>query len=289
MMHRVRASLVIARHQARETLLSPGMYVTLTLGLLLGYFLVASFVDSIDSSGFNPRTTPLLQLVTSSFAGAFGSAFVEKLFAEGPFLFALAVSFAPVFLYLSITSVFRFGLEKNAGAVELLSYGPADGTSYFLASFLRDTVFTAGTLLVIAVFFRIAAGIASLALGPLFFAALPLLFLLSLAFSSWGILGSILAGNGASALAMFVGVLALFLAVLVGSFSVAGTAVQTVAAAIADGLQWVSPFFYAALGFRAFTGENAVGFAGSLALLALLSAVILCASHLLISRRGVRE
>ena len=157
MKRRLRAALVIARRQAFETLLSPGLYVTLALGLLLGFFLVSGFAASIDSAGFNPTLNPVYDMLGRSLAGAFGSAFVEKLFAEGPFLFALLVSFFPVFLFLSISSVFRFGQEKNAGALELLAYGPADGTSYIVASFLKDIAFTAASLALIVAFLGMAA------------------------------------------------------------------------------------------------------------------------------------
>jgi hypothetical protein len=56
---RLHASAVIARRQAFETLLSPGLYVTLAAGLLMGFFLVSGFTASVDSAGFNPLLNPL--------------------------------------------------------------------------------------------------------------------------------------------------------------------------------------------------------------------------------------
>ena len=44
---RIHAAVVIARRQAQETVLSPGLYITLTLGLLLGWFLVNGFASSM--------------------------------------------------------------------------------------------------------------------------------------------------------------------------------------------------------------------------------------------------
>ena len=43
MRERLHAALVIARRQAFETLLSPGLYVTLAFGLVLGALLVTGF------------------------------------------------------------------------------------------------------------------------------------------------------------------------------------------------------------------------------------------------------
>ncbi len=288
MKRRLHAALVIARRQAFETLLSPGLYVTLTLGLLLGFFLVSGFAASIDSAGFNPTLNPLYDALGRSLAGIFGSAFVGKLFAEGPFLFALVVSFLPVFLFLSISSVFRFGQEKTAGAVELLAYGPADGTSYIVASFLKDVAFTAASLLLIAAFLGAAAALGNLVLGPLFLTSLPVLFVLALAISAYGIICSVLSANASSALAAFLGILLVFLLVLAGSLSIASASVRTVASVAAAVLQWFSPFFYASLCFRAVQGGGAAGVLGGIGLLLALAAVLLAAAHLAISRRGVR-
>jgi len=288
MNRRLHAALVIARRQAFETLLSPGLYVTLALGLLLGFFLVSGFAASIDSAGFNPTLNPLYDLLGRSLAGAFGSAFVGKLFAEGPFLFALVVSFLPVFLFLSISSVFRFGQEKTAGAVELLAYGPADGTSYIVASFLKDVAFTAASLLAIAGFLAAAAALGNLVLGPLFLSSLPVLFALALAVFAYGTICSVLSANASSALAAFLGILIVFLLVLAGSLSIASASVRTVASVAAAVLQWVSPFFYASLCLRAVQGGSATGVLGGIGLLLVLAAALLAVAHLAISRRGVR-
>ena len=288
MKRRLRAALVIARRQALETALSPGLYVTLALGLLLGFFLVSGFAASIDTAGFNPALNPLYDMLGRSLAGAFGSAFVQKLFAEGPFLFALVVSFLPVFLFLSISSVFRFGQEKNAGAVELLAYGPADGTSYIVASFLKDIVFTAATLALIAAFLAAAAALGNLVLGPLFLASLPVLFALALAVFGYGALCSVLSAHASSALAAFIGILLVFLLVLVGSLSIVSASVRTGASIAAAVLQWISPFFYASLCLKAAQVGSLAGVLGGLGLLLVLAAALIGAGHLAISRRGVR-
>jgi hypothetical protein len=285
---RLHASAVIARRQAFETLLSPGLYVTLAAGLVMGFFLVSGFSTSIDSAGFNPMLSPLYELISRVLAGSFGEAFVGKLFAEGPFTLALVVSFLPVFLFLSISSVFRFGQEKNAGAVELLTYGPSDGTSYFVASFLKDVVFTAAALLIIAAFLWITADMGNLVLGPLFLVSLPILFLLSLAAFAYGILCSILSSNASAALAGFLGILVIFLLVLAGDFAVAGSSVRTVASVMAAVLQWISPFYYAALCSRGFQAGSILGLLGGMGLLIVLTAAILVVSHFIIRRRGVR-
>ena len=288
MKRRLHAAAVIARRQALETLLSPGLYITLALGLVLGFFLVDGFAASIDSAGFNPTVNPLYDALDRSLGGAFGTVFVSKVFAEGPFLFALVAAFLPVFLFLTISSVFRFGQEKSAGAVELLAYGPADGTSYLAASFLKDIVFTAVSLALIALFLRVGAALGNLVLGPMFLASLPVLFALSLAVFAYGTLCSVLSANASSALAAFLGILLVFLLVMTGSLAITGASVRTVTSIAAAAMQWISPFFYASLCLKAAQAGSALGVLGGIGLLVVLAAVLLAAAHLAISRRGVR-
>ncbi len=288
MRRRLHAALVIARRQAFETLLAPGLYVTLALGLLLGFFLVSGFATSIDSAGFNPSLNPLYDLLDRLLAGTFGTAFEAKLFAEGPFALTLLAAFLPVFLFLAISAVFRFGQEKGAGAVELLTYGPADGTSYFIASFLTQSLFTAGALAAIAAFLGVAAALGNLVLGPLFLLFLPLLLFLSLPIMAYGILCSVLSTNASAALAAFLGILAFFVLVFGGSLSISRVSVRTAASVAAAIVQWVSPLYYASLSVRAAQVGSVGGAVGAAALLLVLTGILLAASHVAISRRGVR-
>ena len=288
MSYRARAAGIIARRQLFETLISPGYYLALTAGLLIGYAVVQGFVGAIDSSGFNPSLNPLCDLVNRSLGGAFGETFMEKLFAEGPFLFALAASFLPAFLFLAVTSVFKFGLEKAAGAIELLTYGPADGTSYLLASLARDVTLTALTLAVLLAHLALAAAIHNLALGPTFLVAVPVVLLVAIAIHAYGLLASVVTATGSSALALFLGILALFLAVLAGSVAIVSDYVRTLSTVVSWGVQWVSPFFYGGLCLQGQFAGRPFAVAGGLALLAILSAAVLAASHLVFRARGVR-
>ncbi len=78
---RLHAASVIAKRRIFESCLSPGFYIAQAVGLLLSYFLISGFVGSIDSSGFNYMLHPLYELIGRSLAGAFGTTFMEKLFA----------------------------------------------------------------------------------------------------------------------------------------------------------------------------------------------------------------
>jgi hypothetical protein len=288
MRDRMHAARVIARAQLAESLLTPGLYVSLTAGLIIGWLLCAGFARAVDSSGFDPRLSGFWSFATRALSGGFGPVFVERLLSEGPFLAVLAASSAPVFLVLATGSVFRFGLEKNAGAIELFAYGPADGTSYFIGSFIKDAVLSAVALCLLTLYFLVIAAAENLVVGPMFLAALPVVFLLALAFFAIGILCSIAAGHAAAAMALFLGIGALFAAMLAGSLSAAGSSMRAAAEAASAVLQWVSPLFYAWLCARAWGGGSAPHYAAGLALLCALTGAVLAGCHLLIQRTGVR-
>jgi ABC-type transport system involved in multi-copper enzyme maturation permease subunit len=288
MRERLHAMKVVARTQLTESLLSPGVYIALALGMGIGWLLCSGFVRSIDSSGFDPRLNGFWDFATRALSGAFGPVFVERLFSEGPFLAILIVSVAPILLFLAIGSVFRFGMEKATGAVELIAYGPADGTAYFLGSFIKDAVLCLGALTILTLYFLLLAAVQNLVIGPFFFAFLPVIFLLSLSLSAFGILCSTLVSHAAAALALFIALGLLFCAVMAGSLGSSVSAVRQAAQVASAAIQWISPLYYAAMCARGFGGGSGGGYAAGLALLALLCAVVLLASHFLIRRRGVR-
>lgn len=288
MNQRIHATAVIAKRRILETVISPGFYVAQTIGLVLAYLLVAGFVQTVDSSGVNLSLVPAYDLIDRGLTGAFGNTLVAKLFAEGPFLFTLYVAFLPILLYLAVSSVFRFGLEKKVGALELLTYGPTDATAYFLAALIKDLLMTAVALVMLLAFLLIAAGLHNLLLGPSFFYNLPVLLLVAGAFYGYGILAASLTDNSASAIVLFLGVVLVFAAVMIGSFTVIGGYVRNLSSVLAWVIQWISPLFYWDLALRfAEVGNWVMYVAGALLLVALVAAV-LAASHLTMKVRGVR-
>ena len=62
MNQRLHATAVIARRRILETVISPGYYVALTIGLVLAHLLVAGFVRTVDSSGVNLSLVPAYDL-----------------------------------------------------------------------------------------------------------------------------------------------------------------------------------------------------------------------------------
>jgi hypothetical protein len=184
--------------------------------------------------------------------------------------------------------VFKFGLERNAGAVELVAYGPADGTAYLIATYVKDLFLVLLAIIVILAFMAVGAVVYNYVAGPELFLTALVAFFLSLALFAYGVFASMLTMNASSALALFVGIVAFFLAVLFGSFAIVGEYVRSLSAVVASAVQWISPFFYGNLSLQANAASDPLGFFGGLALLVVLSAAILTASHFMIRARGVR-
>ncbi|HTZ51936.1 MAG TPA: hypothetical protein VMF68_09775 [Spirochaetia bacterium] len=285
---RMRVALVLCRRQVFESLVSPGFYVLLSLCLAISSALTAGFAASVDSSGFDPGLSPLYRLVSGAVSGTFGASFFSRLFAEGPLPFGLAVSFLPMLAFLSVTSVFRFGHERGAGAVELIVYGPADPTAYLLAAFLKDATLCILSLAALSAAVLAAGAFVHVLPGRLFVLTLAVVALASLAVFAYGALCSTLLSTVTSALALFIGIQLVFALLFVGGFALVSEPVRSVSFVAAAALQWVSPLFYCSLCFRAAEAAQGAELAGACLLLAVLSASLLAVGHLVIRETGVR-
>jgi len=197
-------------------------------------------------------------------------------------------AFLPVLLFLAASSVYRFGLERKVGAVELLAYGPADGTSYFLAFLAKDLAATLLYLAALTGFLAVTAALHNLVLGPTFFHCLALLPFFAAAVYAWGIFASTLTDNSASALAVFLALMVFFLLVFLGSFTIVGGYVASLSTVLAWIVRWFSPLFYWDQALRAAEGARWPLYLLHLVLLLVVAAAVLAASHLILRARGVR-
>jgi hypothetical protein len=285
---RVNSVLVITKRKLFETAIYPGFYVALSSSLALAFILVSMFADAVGGSGFDPNANPVYEIVYRFLTGVFGATFSEKLFAEGPFLFAFIVSFFPMLAYLSMSSAFRFGFEKNVGAIELIAYGPADGTSYIIASLAKDMICSAASLCALLAFFTLSAIIFNLVLGSAFFFALLVVFFFAFAVFAYGIFASAITDNEASSVAVFIAILVFFALIQIGSFALVSGYVKNLSGTLAWIAQWFSPFFYLSAGLDSIDASNFLLYAGSLVCMILLGCGLLVASHFILKTKGVR-
>ncbi len=289
MNHSLHASSVIAKRNIFETAITPGFYIALSLGSLLGFFAVRGFTLSIDSNGFNPTLNPIYDMVARFLVGLFGEAFFIEVFAEGPFTFALYISFLPVLLYLTISSVVRSSLEKNVGALELILYGPADTRSYLLGSLLKDIVFTAVSLLFLTVTFACTALANNPVLGPEFTTSVFVLFFSTMTICSYALLSTSITSSGSSAVALFIVIMAVFLFIQAGSYVIISTYVRNLSSIISWLLRWISPFYYSGLCMQLLSDGRLILLILLLLVFPVLSALLLIVSAAVMNKRGVRS
>jgi hypothetical protein len=286
---RFHAAQVISKRMLFEMFIHPWFYVFLAFSLAGGLSVVWTFVQSIGTSGIfrfsqEGLQDPSLRFLLSSF----GSTFCEKIFREGPFFFALCYSSLPVFLYLSMSAAFTFGNERTAGAIELITYGPADGTSCFLALLMRNMAGSIIMLITLILFFFIAAFLNNIALGYIFFYTLLLIFFLFLSMYSYVIFASVLSNSSSSSLALTIFFYLFFFSLQIGSFQIVQQDVRQYVHSIFLVARWISPLYYWTKGIEAAGYGNIPGYFLSLLFLFLLSFVLLCASHFILKRKGVR-
>lgn len=277
---RVHAARVVAGRHLLETMIGPGIWIVASCALLSAHVLVTEFAVSVEAGGFNPVRSAVYRLVYDVTAAAFGEAFFDRLFAEGPFVFAYSFSFGLLAVFLASGSVSRLALERRVGAMELVCYGPADGTSCLLGALARDLALMLTAALVLLAFLRVLAWRYNLAMGQhLLPAALALAFL-SFGLSSIGLFCAAATTRTGSAVALFAGILLLSGGLIVARYAAVTGTVRTLVSVLSGAMQWLSPFFYWDLAMR----QAWIG----LPPLSALSALYLTAAHLLMRSAGPR-
>jgi hypothetical protein len=288
MKEQARATWVIAKRKLVDTLLAPGLYLVMVIALLFVHVLVGRFVEGVGSGGFDYTTEPLYELIGRTLTTLFGSAFVDKLFAEGPFVLAYHLAFLPFLAYATLSSIARLGSEYAGGVVELVSYGPADSTSFFVSSFLRDVLLTVAFILVLALFSAIASNAYNISLGPRFLHSLVLSLCFALVLHGYGVLSAGLGRSTLGSLGVFLAGIAVLFLVFIAPVTLAMEGLRGVAESLSWVLRWISPFYFWRLAQTGAELGNAVLYAVAIAALLTLSLLSLLLTHriLMYARRA---
>jgi len=244
---RLHKTAVLTRLHLKESLLSPAFYIAAAACTLIGYVPVRAFILSIGSQGINPSLSPLFGNVVTALQKLFSEAFVNTLFAQGPFLFALYCAFLPMILYISFSTIITYHFQRDSGAIELLSFGPIQSAGYLASLYFKDLILSAIYLIYLCLSFWIMALINNLVLGPAFFGAVYALALFAVLMYCWARLSATVSTSTIGSMALFIALMLLFAAIQVGSFAVVRQVIHT---AISRGgwvLKWLSPFFYSSL------------------------------------------
>ncbi len=278
---------ILAKLNIKEAFLSPGYAIAATISTLVGYLVIIGFVGAIDSQGFNPMISPLFGNLVSALSGLFGTVMVARLFSQGPLLVALYAASIPMIAYCISSSLVKYNLEKDVGAIELIMFGPTGHMSYSTALLIKDFFCIALYLVFLTGFFLITATLNNLLLGPAFGWSLLMLLFLSLAIGSYARLCSALADSGAGALFLFYGLLLFFAFIYLGSFTVVSEYLRTFSEIISLIVQWVSPFYFSSMVMNGVEISSTLQVASGLFFIVVLSAVLLLITIRLEKHKGV--
>ncbi len=255
---RLHAARVICKRQCFAVLISPGYYLSLSMGMILSYLVIRGFIHSIDSNGFNPELSSSFDLIARSFTGLFGSALFRRIFSQGPFLLSGIAGFLPITVFITMNMVGRLGFEKNVGAVDLVLFGPADGFSYVIASMVRDIFLYMGAFFILILYSAFIAVTHNLVLGPDFFLALTASLFFGIVFSAYTCLCAVVTNSTTSGVVLCILIAFVFMLIQTGTYLISGQYVHTLSLVFSLALRWVSPVYYSGLILNAQSNPAAV-------------------------------
>ena len=277
---RINSVKTIFKIKLKETLLSPGFFISLSLGAAIITLLVYGFIKSVDSSGLDYMKHPIYYFIGRFISKGFGMNLLLNIFSEGPFLFSLCFAFIPVFLFTFINSIYRAGYEKKNGFHELLLYGPADYTVYFITVFLRDCVIYIISLIFFSIVIYISALNNNLVVGSSFLSFNFLIFFTATGFAAYNTLIFSITDN--PGMGIFISIILYFIFTILILYN----QIENIFLKV---IMWLSPFYYMKMGFNELYMYNASVIILPFLLLIFLCFIILTGSHYLILRKGYRS
>jgi hypothetical protein len=283
---RLQAALTLLKPKLKDLLLNPGIFIAAAVSTTLGLVLVTGFTTIVGSERLLFEQNPLYFLVLRTVEPLFGETVFTKLFSEGPFLFALIIALAPFFLYIFIFSAHSLGYEKNSGVVKLISFGPADYSSFSLSNIIRDMISTAGFMLYLLIFFHLLSGYFGLTLGTRFWACYLLFFFLFPALFSLIPFAVALTRSPGSSVLLLIIITAALLIVDISAFIIAGAYIETLTELLSSVFRWISPFSYFRFGLTAVEGTGLPALAAGIAALSAFTGVILFLTSFIELKQG---
>lgn len=270
---RIHAIRCLSARELKTGLVSPGLYIPVSVGFIIASFVVRNYLKSIESNGMLILANPLNQ----------------------PLYWCIIVAS----VYLALSSAMSIAREKEQGTLELLFHGPVDVPSYIFGKFVEHV----GTYLVFTVLFAAFFGVVSVltnfGLSISFIKILITSIFLASCTISFGTLVSAITGRVKTATFMFLGLVILFLiaqfmsAVLINvqpdNFSSFAAYLRLIIDGINQALAWISPFTYLTKGISAIDLGNTNSFLLSLVQSLIYIVVTMYLSILVFRKKGVKK
>jgi len=215
----------LARRELMGAVRSPSLYVMVTLGCLVAAVIVSSYLDYVADSGTVVLANPL----------------------RAPLLFALLATTA----YVGLLSTAGLAGERERGTLEVLFYGPVDTTSYIVGKLLGHALTYLLAALAVVAFLALTAWLTGMPLSLKELVLVAASTVPAMSMIALGLALGALAGRIRPALALAALVIAVFIAIDVGSEIAVAQPSDTLLgsaagllASLAAAIVWVSPMGY---------------------------------------------
>ena len=264
---------MIARRDLLGMLYGPGIYLVVALGMLVTLPVIAGYLDVVERN----RVLILADAFTL------------------PFFVAATIAM----LFLALASVATIARERDQGTLEVLFYGPVDVRAYVLAKHLAHVLAFLPIVFGLATLTLAYAGMTGLRLPQAFALEVLLAVFTAAAVAALGVCLSTLARGVRAGIALLGVLMAIFLAIRIGSELLSGIAVTNnvspllvlrgVVLAIDAVAGYASPFGLFQSGVDGLVRQDLLAYLSAILLSCLQCAVLLFVSVRLLARRGVRR
>jgi len=276
---------VLLRVHIKEPFLNPSYYVAMVISSIIGYLPIRSFIKAIGPQGFRPEQSPLFSNITGAMERLFSSVFVQNLFSEGPFLFALYVAFIPVVAYVLISSIVTYHQHRDQGVIEMLRFGPFDSSGYIIALFIKDIISIFIYAIYLTFFFFAVSRFNNLLLGPMFGWSLISLLIGTLLLCAYGKLSMVATDSTIGSLFLLIAIFSIFVLIQLGTYSIVSESIHTLSSLVSMVTRWISPLYYITLIQTGFTLSSLTYILGGIVGTLLLTAGIGYLSLFIVRRK----
>ena len=266
---------VIQKRASESKLWSLGVFVTMTLALIISSILLVNGMRFVETNLLMVEKQPLLVPVLTN---------------------GILIS-----LYLALLAAIGFSRELDKGTLETLLYGPVDEPTYIIGSFLAFLKVFSITLVITLIWSNLCVWILNLSFRLDIVGLLVASLLMTAELIAMGLFSAVWGGKTRNALIYLVLVILLLGGIQIADFIVSGlvqmttttatdpmVVVRDILANVNGVTQWVSPFALGLRGMEAIIEQSYNQFILTSGVMVLETILLLGGAILLLKKKGVR-
>jgi ABC-type transport system involved in multi-copper enzyme maturation permease subunit len=267
----LRVGWVLFKRDFIGSLLSPAIYIAVTVACLISTFFVVNYLNTLNKVSVLVSVDPL----------------------SAPLFFAIAL----IALYIGVISSISITGEREHRTLEVLFYGPVTPWSLVLAKFSYGIAIFLFALAFFTLYLLVESTITNLALGPRSLKSIGISFFLVWPMVSFSLLLSAILKRVRNAVLLFIGIFlvltglqiayGLLLSIPSESISLFLLYVREGLAILLKGLQWVSPFSYIAKATTDMSLNSPLSIGWSILFAFFYSSFLLILAIFVFKKRGV--